>query len=164
MISNSKKEYNWYGSKKGITLLELLIAIAIIAILAAFSWQLLQKSREASAVDNTCQIIVSAINKTRGYALTGKVGNAENCVPKGFRVRIDNSNHWVKITENDISHELCDYTEPTISIPSNVNCDSGSFGFKVPLGQLIDAPGTINCSLGDSSKTIEVSEYKAICL
>jgi len=133
-------------------LIELVIVMAIISIMAVLSWQSLQGAKQASFAENACQITAAAINKTRGYALSGKSAGT-GC---------DGDNYFEVSVGSSVSISGCGWHE-TIKIPNGASCFGDNIRFSVPFGNF--AGGVeITCFSGTSKRKIEVDRYKATCL
>jgi prepilin-type N-terminal cleavage/methylation domain-containing protein len=143
----------FYKNKKGFTLMELLVVIAIIGILASVSWETLGGVKKKSDATNACEQVASMINKTRNYALSGKVVGAS--VPTSFSITINNS--IVTITNTNL------LATETFSIPGGVDCGDWSSTYASP--NAIGTGGSITCvsSDGASSRTVTVTPYQAVC-
>lgn len=61
----------WSKQKKGFSLIELLIVVAIIGIAASLSWKTLSDSKKRTQVANACETVAALSNKARAYALSG---------------------------------------------------------------------------------------------
>jgi prepilin-type N-terminal cleavage/methylation domain-containing protein len=156
MLSRNKKKSN-LGFKKGVTLIELISVIAIIGIIATVSWVTMIGTKNSANAQNACEQVAAMINKTRNYALSGKVVGVS--VPDKFRFGIINSNN--AYIDDNIMSQL-DY----LIIPNGVLCSNVSFLYSVPYG---NCSGTANCDMnidclsGGASRTVTVTPNSAVC-
>jgi prepilin-type N-terminal cleavage/methylation domain-containing protein len=160
---------------KAFTLAELLATIAIILIISAVSWAMLNSTSKQNDVNNVCSQIAAKINKARNYALTGKTlsdGTVPNCV--AFRLRNDTTPKWMNILGYDKGGNPTPYDSEVTNFTSDISFDSShSIYYKIPTGemcgsQFCTSSGSllvITISSGDSSvaKTLTVTPSSASC-
>lgn len=131
------------SGRRGFTLLELITVIAIIAIISAISWSTLGDTKKQSDANNACEQVASMINKTRNYAVSGKLSPA-----------------IITISSNSVS--INSAPAETVSIPGGVNCGSWTSTYVAP-----NAIGTninnINCTSGTASRVVNVTAFRAVC-
>lgn len=135
-----------------MTLVELIMVIAIIGILAAVSWESLGGAKQTSHYDNACQITAAMINKTRNYALTGKMVGSN--VPGQFRINLSGTN--INIYGDGSLIE-------TVAL-SNGASFSGSYSviFNVPNGDLASSWSPVSFSGG--TKNVQMTGgSSAVC-
>jgi prepilin-type N-terminal cleavage/methylation domain-containing protein len=138
----------------GFSLIEFLIAVAIISIISVVSWIRLSDSKSATFAKQACEEAASAINKTRNFALSGKCsGGGATFV----RIRISGNGGVISGGNGN-----CD---ETFSLPRATTCSTGTFTFGIPLGD--GNTGSISCNItgGDASdaRTVIVDNNKAYC-
>lgn len=139
-------------SKKGFTLLELTIVIAASAIILALSWESLAKSRQDANESAACNELASYINKTRTYALTGKIVNGET--PDSFMISTSGS---------DISIKTDDGTqvEDKYTLKAGISCGNISIKYDVPSGDgVVGSSGPYNCG---AKYHVDIDKFKAVC-
>lgn len=144
----------FFNHRRGFTLIELLVVIAIVGILVSVSWEILGGVKKASDVKNACEQVASMINKTRNYALSGKVVGAS--VPASFSIEITGS--VIKITSN-----LPTTTMETFNIPGGISCGLWSSTYSPP-NAIGSNTATINCT--DASgvlQAVAVTPHQAVC-
>jgi len=136
------------SGRQGFTLLELITVIAIIAIISAISWSTLGGAKKQSDVNNACEQVASMINKTRNYALSGKIAEAV------FRLG------YLTVTIDGVE---------SFNIPGGVDCTPyGEFRYKAPgaIGLFNSVPFSsqdITCKSGTASRTVSVTPFTAVC-
>ena len=132
-------------------MVELIVVLAIIGIISIVSWAALRGSKPSAQLTGACNEAAAAINKTRGYALSGKVGLDGVTVPDFFQVRFVNST--IMIPE----------TGETIILPGGVDCSTRTYIFSVPHGGKTGSNLNLSCSNSSGTKTVEVTEFRAVC-
>ena len=142
---------------KAFTLVELIIVIAIIAIISAVSWSVLGGAKKTAAVNDACNQVAAMINKTRNYALSGKNGAnffEITTKPSGLAIII-------KADANTLE---------TFVLAGGVICDTDTVLYAAPNGEAQFnghnfTTESINCSSSDfsASRTVSVSPYTAVC-
>ena len=60
-------------NKKGLTLLELIVVVAIIGIMSSVIFISMSQSKSRTALEQASREVAAAIRETQNYALTGKV-------------------------------------------------------------------------------------------
>lgn len=81
-----------FFAKKGFTLIELMIVVAIVGIMTAATMVSLSSGREAKQVEGEARKFASAIRELQNYALTGKKFHAtEPTCQAGLRVIFENN-------------------------------------------------------------------------
>jgi prepilin-type N-terminal cleavage/methylation domain-containing protein len=154
---------------KGFTLVELLIVIAIIAIISAISWSTLGGGKKQSSVNNTCEQIASMINKTRNYALSGNVGTTSANPAKFFTIHIGKSDSTIAFTNGSKEIPL----EANVPHLGGVTCEEVQMNYFVPDATLsigyADGRGVsvisndIKCQSDGNIRTIKVTPFTAVC-
>ncbi len=141
----NKKNKTTKNNRKGFSLVEVMSVIAIIGIVSVISWEMLGGAKKTSDVTNACEQVASMINKTRGYALSGRTATAT--------VRIINNN---TVTINSPAESF--------TIPGGVTCTNATFTYAAP--NAVGGSGTVTCTAngGSASRTIDVSPLRAACL
>lgn len=140
---------------KAFTLVELIIVIAIIAIISAVSWSVLGGAKKSAAVNDACNQVAAMINKTRNYALSGKNGAV------AFEAAVDGSKITIKADAVPIE---------TFTFAGGAICANHTLLYAVPNGEAkFDGDNFteefINCSSSDFSatRTVSVTPYVATC-
>ncbi len=142
------------ASKKGFTLIELIVVLAVVAIVTTISWSALSGMKNRANVNNACGQVSAMINKTRNYALSGKKVNG--VVPASFTVSVNGS---------DVTIAGGGTTMETYTIPGGVNCvssSSWSSTYNVP-NAVGTSSASITCSSNNVSRTVVVTPYLAVC-
>jgi type II secretory pathway pseudopilin PulG len=147
------------SGNQGFTVLELIVIIAVVAIITGMSWSALSGMKNRASVNNACGQVSAMINKTRNYALSGKM--VSGSVPVSFAIIINGSIIQISSSAGG--------TMESFSIPGGVNCASPAWSATYTTPNAIGAlPGgvatsTITCSGYGGSRNIEVTPYQAIC-
>ncbi|MFZ2226853.1 MAG: type II secretion system protein [Candidatus Moraniibacteriota bacterium] len=129
---------------KAFTLIEVMLVVAIIAIISSVSWLTLNKSKKNVDVSNACTQVAAYINKTRNYVISGRATQAT-----------------VKITGANISITGDGGIAESYMIRGAVDCGDNTFNYVSPNG--IGIAKTFFCKNDDTTKTVEVSAYNAVC-
>ncbi len=136
---------------KAFTLIEILIVVAILAVLSAVSWLNLNNSKKSADVGNACSQVAAYINKARNYAVSGTV--------KSATVTVSGKEINVSITPNSGT-----VTSESYMLKGDVSCSSSSSSFSYLAPNGVGVSGTIKCSSSDGSvKTVIVTPYQAVC-
>ncbi|MFA9262747.1 MAG: Tfp pilus assembly protein FimT/FimU [Undibacterium sp.] len=85
-------------SKKGFTLAEVLIVVAIIAIATAFMLVSVTTQRGARGVDRAAREVASALREAQGYAITGRSTSGEDNCWIGIDIAAAGGNYTVMNT------------------------------------------------------------------
>ncbi len=134
---------------RGFTLVEILIVIAILAVLSVVSWSNLNNSKKATDVGNACSQVAAYINKARNYAVSGNA--------KSVSVNVTGKEINVSIISSSGANSQENYM-----LKGDVSCSSSSFSYLAPNG--VGSNGTIVCSSSNgSNKTVTVTPYQAVC-
>lgn len=145
------KNKNWKKAYRGVTLIELIIAIAIVGIMVAISWAILGGTKDTSNVKNACEEAAGAINQAKNYALTGKCsGDGASKVTVSF----DDDGGTIKDDKSN-----CD---EAFTLPKGTTCDSESINFSIPDG-VLSGVASVTCASGGATRTVKVDSLKAYC-
>lgn len=153
MKQESKNRKNNF-SVKGFTLLELTIVIAASMIIMALSWDSLANSRKDAAESAACNELASYINKTRTYALTGKIVNGET--PDSFKISTNGSDISIKTDDGA-------QVEDKYTLKRGISCGNVDISYSVPSGDNLDGTGTYSCGSLNKYK-VKVDNFKAVCI
>ncbi len=160
-----QKKYNAF------TLIELMVVIAIIGIMTAIGFGVLQNQKSPSALTDAQRQVASAIKLAQSYALQGKAVNGTT--PCGFGFRFTNSTNYeifdvTPQSGNDCDQTNTNYTAGNLSSSEAYSLDNGvtiasvnsnplttdftptEIYFTVPNGIMYDSSGT-----GFSAKTFQ---------
>lgn len=145
------------GKKRGFTIIELLIVIAIMAILSATGFMSYQNARRDAVLRAAQREVATAIRMTQGYALQGKTQNTggEDFTPCGYGFEFtDKDSYRIFYTKAD-NGSLCkddnNYPGGEIKVDSfvlnedvtitNDPINSTKFYFKIPFGVILSGTG-----------------------
>jgi type II secretory pathway pseudopilin PulG len=156
------------SGRQGFTILELIVIIAVVTIITAMSWSALSGMKNRASINNACGQVSAMINKTRNYALSGKmVGGAGGSVPSSFSVAVNGS--VIQISSDPVG------LSESFAISGGVNCFSIVGGaptgpwssvYSTPnaVGAISPASATgVRCLGHGGSRDVEVTPYQAIC-
>ncbi|MFA6274501.1 MAG: prepilin-type N-terminal cleavage/methylation domain-containing protein [Candidatus Paceibacterota bacterium] len=142
---------NFY--KKGITILEILIAIAILGIIVAIALPQFSKMRENQVLKNATSEILSSISKARSQTLSSVDSSEYGVHFQSDKVIIFKGNSF------DINDE--DNENIEIILPANISSINFSGGgSEIYFSRLSGIPnktGTIIISTSNMTKTITIS-------
>lgn len=82
-FSKNKNKKKLFEEKKGFTLIELMVVVAIFAIMAGVAFSHIASTRGNVELETAANELVAAIRETQNYALTGKLGD-ESDVCSGY--------------------------------------------------------------------------------
>lgn len=147
-------------TKKGFTIIELLIAIAIIIIIGGMILANYHLSRKQQTLQAEAQKLVSTLRQAQNMALAGEVydcpDDLEPAEPQDYGVKHISSDTYELFVD-------CETTKPpleTITLPENYFISSfSSLIFEKPHGSLSDI-GTVNITVSTDTKTRTVSVNK----
>ncbi|MFZ2188300.1 MAG: prepilin-type N-terminal cleavage/methylation domain-containing protein [Candidatus Moraniibacteriota bacterium] len=164
VTTGDESTYNTVVSgNQGFTILELIVIIAVVTIVTAMSWSALSGMKNKTNINNACGQVSAMINKTRNYALSGKVaGGFGGSVPESFTITITGGTIQI-VSNNPVG------LSETFHIPGGVTCASPTWSatYATPnaVGTLPGGGATsiITCSGYGGSRNVEVTPYQAIC-
>jgi prepilin-type N-terminal cleavage/methylation domain-containing protein len=146
------------GKKRGFTIIELLIVIAIMAILSATGFMSYQNARRDAVLRAAQREVATAIRMTQGYALQGKTqidqNTGEDFTPCGYGFEFtDEDSYRIFYTKADGSLCKDDNNYPggekevdvfvlneDVTI-TNDPINSTKFYFKIPFGVILSGTG-----------------------
>ncbi len=136
--------------KKGVTLIELLIVIAIIGIMSAVFMTMLSKStRTQKELEVEARKVLAVMEETRNLSLTGK--NADSGCSNIFTATVGTSNYGISGC-NTVNYTL----ENGITFNSG-----GSFSFNVPHGDISSGSSfPIDINLQKNGKNYHICIYE----
>lgn len=142
---------------KAFTLVELIIVIAIVAIISAVSWSVLGGAKKSAAVNDACNQVATMINKTRNYALSGKQVNG--VVPDSFRIKTGGPVVIYSVTSSGETQM------ESFSLAGGISCGSYIFTYNVPDGVSGIEEEEVFCTDADidAIRTVNVTPYVATC-
>lgn len=73
---------------RGLTLIEIILVVAIIAVIGTMSAPFISRFYLQSNLDTSSQMLVSSIRKAQGYSMDGKGGSAWGICQSGNAIRI----------------------------------------------------------------------------
>jgi prepilin-type N-terminal cleavage/methylation domain-containing protein len=124
--------------KKGFTLIEVVVVVAIIAIMSAVIFSSVSSGRSQSAVDAATRTLVNSIRELQQYALTGKqiVANSDPCL---YQIAwTSGSANYTTTYFYKNGSGTCNQTRDiaTYTLPGGVLFSgTGSLGFTLPYGK-----------------------------
>ncbi len=143
--------------KSGFTLVEVIIVIAIVGIISAVSWSILNGAKKAAAVNDACNQVAAMINKTRNYALSGKQDNNGN-VPDSFRIKTGGPIVIYSVISNTETQM------ESFSLAGGISCGSYILTYNIPDGLGGVSQDVICTDVDiDALRTVKVSPYTAFC-
>ncbi len=142
-------------TNKGMTILELLITIAIIAILSAVTINYFKGQIVEVSLNSTAKTFISDINTARQRAIAGDRG-----MDWGIRAisTTNNSGTWEMFATSSLDLEVEPFVSETNILPSGLSWNDPSVGSKEILFKAIlgSAPST-KFVLGFGTKKIEIN-------
>ena len=151
--SRTSKSNLYVSNRKGFTLMEILITLAIIAIISTISVETYYNLREKQAILKDSDSIVSIIEKTRNMSLNRKNDSAYGVSFASSTVTIFSG--ISRASGNDISKYNL---EPNIVKISKISLSSNAteIGFAKTSG-MPNATGTVTLSTSAYTKTVTIS-------
>lgn len=148
------------GSRRGITVIELLLILAVLAIIISIVIPQFSKTRENQVLKNTIEDVLSTFNKARSYTLSS-LNSSE------YGVRFE-ANRVIIFTgtifdEADSSNQVINIISPANISNVTLNGASGSSG-EMYFNRLYGVPsktGTITISTTNYLKIITISNTGA---
>jgi prepilin-type N-terminal cleavage/methylation domain-containing protein len=152
-----------FENKKGFSLMELLIAMAIVSIIASATMVSMSSQKRNTEVETAAREVAAAIRQAQNNSLTGK-GASSSCSQYNFS--------YTKSTPNSPNYSIdcsgSDYTNYALKNGVTfANAGPGTFSFSIPFGNLNPASdATIQVVKGSSSYYVcldkggDVSEVK----
>jgi len=145
----------FHKNKKGFSLVEITIIVGIIAIMSFLSWRVLTSQKDVTQVEDAANVVASAINKTRAYALTGKIIDSSETVPDFFKVSTVDGN-TIRIEALD-ENCLNSSVESDYVFETPIDIENAAFVFSVPNGELVKKTGTGGSPCGSDNTEVEIS-------
>jgi len=152
-IMENKKLKFLYATRRGVTLSELLVAMAIASILASISLVYSGNQREIKALETAAREVSAAIREAQNYALTGK-NAGPGC--NSYTFSYTNSNYSVNNNCN------INYTYTLKNGVTFSNSTLDSIHFSVPHGTVSGTGFNNNLKiieLSKNNKKIKVCVY-----
>lgn len=124
--------------KKGFTLIEVVVVVAIIAIMSAVIFSNVNSGRSQSAVDAATRTLANAIRELQQYSLTGKqmVTNSDPCLYQIAWISGTaryTTTYFYKDNSGTCNQSM---TIATYTLPGGVLFSgTGSLGFTLPYGK-----------------------------
>lgn len=122
-MSNPRKEKLNSSAKKGMTLIEVIIVIAIVGIMSAISIVSYTTSKRNAELETAAEELVAVLREAQNYSLTGK------------EISSSCSNYRVTLTNNSSNYVLRTYTA------AGVSCGNINSAYVFKSGVIISAGG-----------------------
>lgn len=156
-----KKNKNGLLSKRGFTLMELMIVMAITGIMLSVVLVNMQNSRKNSEIEAAGMQLVSLLREVQNNALTGKkIGSDEGDYSCAFQFKINTNGSYeiarsLKQSGNDSCEGGDDMSDPYVTGGlQKVKLNSQqTIKFTVPHGEMIGVSQIILQHVADSSVT-----------
>ena len=145
----------------GFTLIELLVVLAAVGIITAMSWGALNGMKNRANVNSACEQASVMINKTRNYAVSGKM--VSGISPASFSIIISGPAATIAYVTGGGGGGAME----TFTFPGGISCNTTGGGQWSSTYTLPDGVGTntasITCQSSGVSRVVTVTPYQAIC-
>lgn len=138
------------AERHGFSLMEVVMVIAIIAIMTAIGLIAVQSTRSKTALEAAANEVMASLRETQNYALTGKLGNeTEKC--SGYRFQSVANTDRYSIAGQASAGSTCSFSVNQ-KLSGGVTFNGVySETFSVPHGNVSNASLTIGLSRGGNN-------------
>jgi type II secretory pathway pseudopilin PulG len=131
------------GPKKGYTLIEVMMIIAMVGIMTVATMSYLTGTKNDKAVETAAREVASAVREAQNYALTGKNASSPKCTTYEFKWNINSDAYLI-----EFANVLCGVPHIAYTLKNGVTFgNSGTVNFSIP-NATIDNKKTIQLTKG----------------